>query len=178
MRQPNNSSPTATRALGLILALALTPGLAWALSTDRQQPIDLTADHKITKYQEGISIYTGNVRLDQGSLHVEAERMTFHTDDAGQVERMIAEGQPARFRQVTDDGLEVRGRGLEIEYRMSSSMLFIRDNGVLHYGEDVLESDRIRYNTETEILEAGEEERGDSRVHITIQPRAEEESQE
>ena len=61
---------------------------------------------------------------------------------------------------------------------MGSWMLFIRNNGVLHYGEDVLESDRIRYNTETEILEAGEEERGDSRVHITIQPRAEEESQE
>ncbi len=155
--------------LGL-LALLLLPGLAWGLSSDREQPLELEADRKVTRYKQGVSEYTGSVRLDQGSLHLEAERMTLHADSDGELERITAEGDPVRFRQLTDEQVEVRGESRRMEYDLAGQLLTLEDGGVLRYGEDVLESDLIEYEMDTEVLRAGEPG-GDDRVHITLQPR-------
>ena len=64
------------RVFTVLVALALgLPGSASALSTDRDQPINLEADEAELDQTEGVSTYVGNVVVTQGSMKVESDRM-------------------------------------------------------------------------------------------------------
>ena len=56
------------RALRLLLLLIWIPASVWALDTDREQPIQITADIAIRDEVAGETRYEGNVVLIQGSL--------------------------------------------------------------------------------------------------------------
>ena len=65
-----------TRFVQLLLLLGLllfTPLPASALSSDAQQPIQIEADSLVVRDKENTSTYTGNVRLNQGSLKIRCE---------------------------------------------------------------------------------------------------------
>lgn len=152
----------------IALLLLLLPTLLWAKAGDREQPIHIEADSKTTYYREGYGVYSGNVVIRQGSLNIEADKVTVHTLADHGLEKIIAEGGPARFRQTADNGDLITGQGLRLEYHAQSNELFILRQGVLQRDGDRLQSERIVYHTETEVVEAGEG--GDSRVEITLQP--------
>src|SRR5210317_1913464 len=93
---------TRTRNFSLFIVLALAlPGSVSALSTDRDQPINLEADEAELDQTEGVSTYVGNVVVTQGSMKVESDRMVVHLED-GEIDRIEATGAPARFRQRPD----------------------------------------------------------------------------
>ena len=89
------------RSLACVLAglLTLFAALtATALPEDRLQAIAITADRAERHERGGYTIYIGSVVLDQGSLHIEADRLTiFHDREAA--DRIVAVGNPARMRQ-------------------------------------------------------------------------------
>ena len=59
-----------------MLACAIaTPPVA-ALPDDRDQPIRIEADEALRDEKQGFTRYEGNVKMDQGSLHIEADRIT------------------------------------------------------------------------------------------------------
>jgi len=73
-----------------------------ALTSDRDQPISLEADFADVDDLNGISIYTGNVILIQGSMLIKAEKLTLHHNNAERdLEKAIAEGKKktASFKQ-------------------------------------------------------------------------------
>ena len=72
------------RSLFTVLILLL-PIQLFALSSDGQQPIEVEADSLEVREQENISVYTGNVRLNQGSLEFRCERLTLHFDDQNEL---------------------------------------------------------------------------------------------
>jgi len=66
------------RACALLLAVLFVAfsGTVLALPDDREQPIRITADQALRDEKQGFTEYTGNVRMDQGSLHIEADKIT------------------------------------------------------------------------------------------------------
>ena len=74
---------------------------------DREQPIHWRADHAEVD-TTGRTILTGNVRMEQGAMLVEADRMVIEYD-GDQVVRVTAEGSPARYRQRPGSGAEAVG---------------------------------------------------------------------
>jgi lipopolysaccharide export system protein LptA len=152
------------------LLLLLLPCQLWALATDRDQPIEVEADELEVREQEGISIYQGNVKLVQGSLEINADRVVIHFNEANQLILMEMTGTPATLRQLDDDQQEMWGEAMQIDYTQSISLLELRDSARLSQAGDIIESDLIRINTENNSLQAGSTE-SDQRVKMLIQPK-------
>ena len=114
--------------LFLILPMQLS-----ALSNDGQQPIQVEADSLELRDQENISIYTGNVRLNQGSLEFRCEKLTLHFDDQKQLVLMEMTGEPATFRQLDDAKQEMNGQAEQLQYRQSESILVLLGKAVFSH---------------------------------------------
>ena len=70
----NNSAFAAL--LGLLLSSFWIASAAWPLDSDREQPIQITADSAIRDEIAGETRYEGNVVLTQGSLKITADRLS------------------------------------------------------------------------------------------------------
>jgi lipopolysaccharide export system protein LptA len=151
------------------LLLLLLPGQLWALATDKEQPIEVEADELEIRDKEKISIYQGNVTLVQGSLEISAERVVIHFNEANELILMKMTGTPATFRQLDDNQREILGEALHINYSQSESLLELRDSARVSQAGDIIESDLIRINIESNSLQAGSAE-SDQRVKMLIQP--------
>jgi len=152
------------------LLLLLLPGQLWALTSDGEQPIKVEADELEVRDKEKISIYLGNVTLVQGSLEISADRVVIHFNEANELILMKMTGTPATFRQLNDDQQEILGEALRIDYTQSESLLELRDSARISQAGDIIESDLIRINTESNSMQAGSAE-SDQRVKVLIQPK-------
>lgn len=161
---------TVNRATLFSILILLLPVQLFALSTDGQQPINVEADSLEVRDQENISIYTGNVRLNQGSLEFRCERLTLHFNDQKELVLMEMTGTPATFRQLDDDNQEMNGHAQQLQYRQSESILVMSGNARFSHKGDTIESNRIQINTENQSIQAGSLE-ADDRVRMLIQPK-------
>jgi lipopolysaccharide export system protein LptA len=135
----------------------------------------LEADSVSIDEGTGVSLYEGRVIVTQGSLKVWADRLWVHRRD-GKTEKLISEGAPTRFRQLTDDQQEVQGRALRAEFYVDRDELLLFDEAVLEQGADQFRSDRIVYNRTTAQVKAGASAKGKERVRVIIEPRTESET--
>jgi lipopolysaccharide export system protein LptA len=154
----------------IIVFSLLLPMQLLALSSDGQQPIQVEADSLEVREQDNISIYTGNVRLNQGSLEFRCERLMLHFDAQKDLTLMEMTGTPATFRQLDDSQQEMKGQAQQLQYRQSESILVLSGNARFSHQGDTIESNRILINTKTESIQAGSSE-SDDRVKMLIQPR-------
>jgi len=169
-------SPTHIARLALACQLGLAglsagalPSLAQAAQADRTQSVKVQADKKVTRYQEGTSVYTGDVVIDQGSLHATGERATLYLEE-GELVRAVLEGNPATFRERDDEGNLVEGEARNADYRTADREVILTGEAWLTRTGDRIRSDRITYDLADEVIEAGDDQ-GDARVEMTLQPR-------
>ncbi len=159
------------RSVTLLLTLAWSGG-GWALSGDNAQPIELEADSARIDERSGVSIYTGNVKLIQGSRRLDADRLTVERTAAG--DRLVAEGQPATFSQQPDDKPEpVEGRALHIDYHTGQERVILTGKAEVWQGGNRFASERIVYDVASDTVRGGQASPGSQpgeRVRITIQP--------
>lgn len=148
----------------------LLPLQVFALSGDAQQPIHVEADSLEIRDKENISIYTGNVRLSQGSQEFRGERLVLNFNQQKELVLMTMTGTPATFRQIDDQQREMRGQADQMEYRASESTLLLLGNARFTHVGNTIESNTIRINTETESIQAGSTE-SDDRVRMLILPK-------
>jgi lipopolysaccharide export system protein LptA len=154
----------------ITLLLLLLPAQLWALANDRDQPIEVEADSLELGESENISIYQGNVKLVQGSLEISADRLVIHFNDNNDLTLMEMIGAPATLRQLDDERQEMRGQATQINYLETESVLELLGQARFIHGGDIIESDKIRINTENNAIQAGSSE-PDQRVKMLIQPR-------
>ena len=146
-----------------------------ALSGDRDQPMNLEADSASIDESTGVSLYEGNVVITQGSLKLWADRLWIHRRE-GKTEKLISEGSPTRFLQLTDEGEEIKGRALRAEFYIDRDELLLIEEALLEQGADQFQSDRIVYNRATSQVKAGTSAEGKQRVRVIIEPRKDAES--
>ena len=157
-------------SLLLGLLLGLLPLQSTAMDSDREQAIEIEADRLEVREQEKISIYEGNVKLVQGSLNISSDRLVIHFNDANELTLMEMTGHPARFRQLDNERQEMLGEAEQIDYTESESLLELRRSAHFNHAGDVIKSDFIRFNTDTNGIEAGGTQ-SDERVKMVIKPR-------
>lgn len=170
-------TPFARRFAALLAALlvvglasmALQPTAVLAAQADRNKPITVQADKKVTRYQEGTSVYTGDVVIDQGSLHATGNKATLYLE-GGELVRAILQGTPATFRERDEQGNLVEGEALKADYLTAQGEVILTGEAWLTRSGDDIRSERITYNLRNEVIEAGDDS-GSSRVEMTLQPR-------
>ncbi len=139
----------------LALALALG-GEALALSTDKDQPIEVEADGMEIDEGKGVTTYHGNVEVVQGSIRLKADTVYIFQSE-GNTDRLEAVGDPVYFRQRPDGKQEdVRGHASRIEYNTNSELLYMVGDAVLYPGDGhKLTSQRITYDRVRAVMKAG-----------------------
>ncbi len=150
----------ATIAISLFLT-ALMVSQAQALSDDRNQPADISADEVEFDGKTGKRIFIGNVRMAQGTLRIKADKLVAKFKD-GKLIDATAYGKLARFRQ-RPDGKEndVEGEARKIYVNELKNTIKLSKKASLKQGFDVAKGETIFYNMATDKLKVkGEAELG------------------
>ena len=134
----------------LLAALLLAAGAApaHALSTDSDQPISIVADAAEHDDATRITIYRGNVVIDQGSLHIVGDSVTVNFDAHDQVTKITTVGTPAHFRQLPDGDTDFRKAwAKQMEYFPEQDLIML--SGEAHYekGGSRVQADRLVYDS-------------------------------
>ncbi|HUT40779.1 MAG TPA: lipopolysaccharide transport periplasmic protein LptA [Gammaproteobacteria bacterium] len=152
--------------------LLLAPCLAWGLTSDRSQPIQIEADRATLDEKTGLSVYEGNVFMQQGTLTLRGSRMSVQLRDS-QVDTIIIDGKPARFSQRPDGAdTDQQAEADHIEYHTGDQRLILQGHAMIRQsGKEEFSSNRIIFNLRNNTVNAGGGSKG-SRVRITLQPDA------
>ncbi|GAA0689551.1 hypothetical protein GCM10009104_15060 [Marinobacterium maritimum] len=159
----------------LFLATLLTlPALAQALPEDQQKPIHISADHASMNERTGITVYTGNVEIVQGTMVIRGARVELHRNDRG-VQRIISTGKPAQFQQQpSQDQPLTKAYGERMDYRVNKQEVTITNSARVDQGRDTFTGERIVYNMEKAVVNAyGSDKDSGQRVQMVIQPKTE-----
>ncbi|MHB1213444.1 MAG: lipopolysaccharide transport periplasmic protein LptA [Thiobacillus sp.] len=132
------------------LCASLLASPAHAEKADRDKPVNLEADVVTIDDAKKVSVYQGNVILSQGTLMLRADRVQV-TQNAGGLDKLVATGRPATFRQKLDGSDEfIEGFAGRIEYDSVNSQLEMIGQAQLRRGSDELRGAQITYNANTE----------------------------
>lgn len=166
-----------TKIIGLMLLMLA--GSAFALPEDRKQPIHVGADSASIDDNTGLTVYQGRVKITQGSLLIEAERVELKQGKGG-VEVITAYGKPAHFRQQTAaEKPYTDAWGETIIYKVSAEHLTLLEQAKVVSGNESFTGSRILYNLKTAIVDAFGDGAKDKngRVEMIIQPQADKDAQ-
>ena len=133
------------------LGLLVMSSTAFALESDRNQPLEIEDDQGTLDQKNQSTTFSGNVIVKQGTLHIRAEKVTV-TRDAASQQHMTADGKPVRFSQTLDDNKgTVNGQANKVEYSSATGLVKLTGNAKVIRGGDKAEGAVITYNTRTEI---------------------------
>ena len=133
-------------AMLLLTTLGLTVTHTHALSTDKDQPAVISADDVEFDFSTGVRIYRGNVKLDQGTMKLRADKLVVeYKDDV--LQKATAYGEPAVFQQRPDDKPnDVIGKGMKLELDEVNNMVILIDNASINDGEKNASGAMITYD--------------------------------
>jgi lipopolysaccharide export system protein LptA len=120
--------------------------VAHALQSDADQPIHIESDDAEIDQNNETIIYTGSVKVIQGSLTVSGERMVVDIKN-DQVERITTLGSPAKYsQQLEDDQGTVRASADSIIYHTNSERVVLEGRAEIEQLGSTLRGESIRYN--------------------------------
>jgi lipopolysaccharide export system protein LptA len=175
------------RPLHLIvgLACAVWQMSAWPLSSDNDQPMDVTANYsKSTSSKTGaandpdITDLDGNVIITRGSIKIHADHARVYRipsgakdENAGKYSHIVLTGKQAHMQQLHDGDCGVMTADANtIDYKPLTKLAELTGGvKVVQAGRGESHSEHMIYNTDTGEMEAGDSS-GSSRVHMTMEP--------
>jgi len=173
--------------LWLLGALLAVPALhGWALSSDNDQPMDITANHqKSVQSKTGaandpdITDLDGKVIITRGSIKILADHARIYQipsgandPNAGKFSHMVLTGKQAHMQQVHDGdcGLMTADANT-IDYKPLTNLAELTGGvKVVQAGRGESHSEHMLYNTDTGDMEAGDTS-SSSRVHLVMEPK-------
>lgn len=145
---------------------------ALAERADRNKPIHIEADRVTLDDAKQMGVFSGDVRMTQGTLSITAEQIVVFQGKRG-LERGTATGTPAKFRQKQDgSGGYVEGSGDRIEYNAITGIMNIFGHAHVRRGQEDARGDHITYNARNQSFQAAGAPRKHKRVQIIIGPRS------
>lgn len=157
--------------LSSFLSLLLTTQ-CYALE-NRTETVTIQADQMYFDMQSNTSIYQGNVKIKQGTIELLGDIIEIHQKN-DVITQITAEGNPAKFSQSTADGSDIRAQSKLIKYFSATNRLVMINQAILIQDDQIIESERIEYDTDKQTLLAGqkqsEQSKPSQRVKITLTP--------
>jgi lipopolysaccharide export system protein LptA len=159
----------------ITLVLVLTCTSSWALPDDSKQEIRIASDSASLDKIKGEIIYTGNVKMQQGSLNIEAQKITLIRTIDG-LQKIIAEGNPAHYEQTlnANEG-KTLAYGETIIYNTKIEQLTLLNNAGLEKQGNVFSGEKIVYLIKEQRVKAESPEQ-QNRIRMVIQPKKDKES--
>lgn len=149
-------------AVSLLLASS-TP----AAGRDRDQPIQIEAQRTEGNLREaGVTVLSGEVRIRQGSLFIQADRAEIHRDGA-QVGHVRLEGTPVRLEQALPNRAgSLTAEASTIDYDPERRKMILEGEVRIVEPRGELRGSRVEYDTETGRVRADGGRDGPVRIRI------------
>jgi lipopolysaccharide export system protein LptA len=166
-----------TFPLLLSLSAALGSASAWALPSDREQPIRVQADSAELDDKQGVAVYRGGVVITQGTLKITGDTVTITQDANGEVDVFTSVGKPAYYeQQPAADKDIVKAYGLTIQYYATNERIVLIDQAKVIQEGNTFEGEKIVYDTQRQIVNAGRATGSNvsmprPRIDMILQPR-------
>jgi lipopolysaccharide export system protein LptA len=160
--------PHYLRTMSTVMLLTL-PMYSYALPSDANQYVKLLADKATYSERTGVTSYSGNVIITQGTLKLTADNITVNLSPQRSIASAIATGRPATMQQiVTQEKGLAKGQANQIDYNAVSGIITLTGNAKLVQNGASFAGNVIRYS-----LKAGDVEAtagGSQRVELVLPP--------
>ena len=153
-------------------------------------PISIAADSAEQNEKKGVTIYRGNVAIEQGTLTINADTVTIETvdienrsnvDNANSVSTdsvsrtvttIVASGFPARFSQISEGQITaINAKGNTIRYAVDSGIIQLEENASIDKFGSKVSGEKIEYFINEELVKAQADPNDkNTRVHTVIIP--------
>lgn len=145
--------------------------VANALPSDANEPIRLLADKATYSERTGVTSYTGNVSITQGTLKMTADNLTVNLTPTRAIESAVATGRPATIQQiVTQEKGLAKGQANRIDYNVKTGIVTLTGNARLTQNGGSFSGNVIHYSLKVGDIEATA---GNSqRVELVFPPQA------
>ncbi|PKM05101.1 MAG: lipopolysaccharide transport periplasmic protein LptA, partial [Gammaproteobacteria bacterium HGW-Gammaproteobacteria-5] len=118
-------------------------------------PLDIEADALDgTLDEDGTANLKGNVHITQGTMDVYADLATI-TRVAGDFNRVVFQGKPAKLNQINDDGTQMRAQAQRIDYNVDTDIVVLTGAVVVEQERGTLRGERVTYNLTSGELDSG-----------------------
>lgn len=154
------------------IGFVLMASSALALPTDETQKLNIVADSTVINYKTGANVYEGQVKIDQGSTHVTADKVTTQNNAQHKLEEAIAYGtnKPARYWTIPKEGdVEFNAFAKIIHYYPIKATVVLEGDVVVTQGNNSFHGPYIIYNIKDQIVSAPASQKG--RATIIIEPK-------
>lgn len=145
--------------------------LSFALPNDAQQKIHIVADSTLVDYKTGSNTHEGNVKVDQGSTHLIADKLTTTNNAKHKMEEAVAYGitRLAEYSTTPKEGDTLFvAKAKIIKFYPQKATVVLEGDVTVTQGENSFQGPLIIYNTKDQIVTAPASKSG--RATIVIEP--------
>lgn len=137
----------------LMLFLVNLPAIA--LTTDHQEVVHIVADSSIYNYKSGMNVFEGNVKIDQGTTHITADKVMTKDNRYHKIQEAIAYGTKQLAHYWTLPKLnepEIHARARIIKLYPIETNVVLEQNVMLTQGENSFRGELIFYNKKNQTI--------------------------
>ncbi|WP_026971520.1 lipopolysaccharide transport periplasmic protein LptA [Aliagarivorans marinus] len=144
----------------VILGLLAAPA-SYALDDDFKQKIVVDAGRQEVSLKENRVTFYDDVQVTQGSIKMNADQLSVIGSEEAGSEVMIAQGQPATFYQMMENGKPIEAEAHEIRYELATRTLTLTKEAELKQEESLVRGEMIRYSIDLQemVAQGGENSR-------------------
>ncbi len=154
----------------IALLLGLSSPHANAFTAGSNEPIRIQSDRAELDEQKGLSTYTGDVVITQGTSVLESDKVIVYSNKEGLV-KIEAFGTPAHFTQQQEETKPpTHGYGYTIIYTQADETLTLIKEAKLLQGKNTFRGEKIEYNTVSRVVTAQGDAETSQRVEIIVHP--------
>lgn len=131
------------------------PLLAFALPEDKQAKIFIVADSTVYNYKTGINTFEGNVKVDQGTTHITADKLITKSNAHHKIQEVVAYGtkQPAHYWTLQKkDEVEIHAHAMIIKFYPIVSNVTLEQKVTIVQGENSFQGELILYNMQDQTI--------------------------
>ncbi|WP_189415699.1 lipopolysaccharide transport periplasmic protein LptA [Cellvibrio zantedeschiae] len=152
-----------TRVVACLLAMS-SAGVQ-ALPDDKNQSLRISADKQEIDLKQGVVIYSGDVKLIQGTLEITAQKIHVRKDKDQEEESFTAEGSPAHYQQQPEAGKPIiHAEAGTIHYNVKTEQLVLDKNVSIEQNGSVTKAGHVDYDIKSQTAKFS----GTGRVETVI----------
>lgn len=165
----NTKEKEIVRLLFIFCFLFLFVITAYALPSDKQQPMHIVANSAHWDGNKNTTTLVGNVIVTQGTTTVMADKLVLLTDKQNQIQQAIATGNLASYTTTTDiTKPPLHAVAQSIEYFPPTSEIILIGRAHVQQGDNTVSAPRLEYNMNAQTVVSPAAKNG--RTTIVIQP--------
>ncbi|RYZ80875.1 MAG: lipopolysaccharide transport periplasmic protein LptA [Proteobacteria bacterium] len=145
--------------------VAMSPLFVHALPDDKNQALRISAEKQEVDLKQGVVIYSGDVKLVQGTLEITADKIHVRKDKSQVEESFTAEGNLAHYQQQPEAGKPIiHAEASTIHYNVKTEQLTLDKNVSIEQNGSVSKAGHVDYDIKSQTAKFS----GSGRVETVI----------